>query len=165
MAELTVKQTEDGSGGTIVALSGRMSEGADYRAIKVAGATAISIDFEEITMINSKGVQLWKDFMQGLPGGITITYLRCPLKIVNQLNLFPSLNGGKSVHIASYYAPYFCSKCDEGRVLLMDADKTQESARSGEAVPAQCKVCGTAMEFDANPQKYFLFLRRAAAGR
>lgn len=156
---------QDAGAETCVTLVGRMSEAADYAVVRLDGFTSICFDFEGVSLINSKGVQIWRDFMTKIPGGLAITYMRCPLKVVNQLNLFPTFNGGKSVRIATFYAPYYCGKCDQGRNVLIVADDHKEQLRAGDAPAISCDVCKSPLAFDANPKKFFLFLRRSAANR
>lgn len=160
MSDLVIEQKVEGN--TVkVSLKGKMADTAEYSTIKVAGSAAAEFDFEGVTMINSKGVQIWKEFMQALPPGLKVSYQRCPLKVVNQLNLFPSFKGGKVVEVSSFYAPYFCATCDEPRSVLLETVKYFTQGKVAVVPPMSCDKCKKPMELDANPQKYFLFMQRA----
>jgi hypothetical protein len=138
-----------------------MIETANYSVVDVKTAKVAEFDFEAVTMINSKGVQIWKEFMKALPPGPRYLYVRCPLKIINQINLFPSFKGGKVVEIASFYVPYFCETCDKPSSVLLTGANVMVN---GKVIPPEmpCGVCKKPMEFDGNVQKYFLFLTRIA---
>jgi hypothetical protein len=144
-----------------VRLAGQMDERANYSTIDLNGVAAADFDFEGVTMINSKGIQVWKDFMRSVPDNVRVTYKRCPLKVVNQLNLFPSFNGGKVVKVTSFFAPYFCEACDKPHTALLDTATHFPEGKPVAAPSIDCESCKKPLEFDAIPQKYFLFLRRA----
>ena len=151
-----------------VKLAGKMDETANYSALRTQidtllaspGIKTAAFNFEAVSLINSKGIQVWKDFMTGLPAPVRIFYLRCPLRVVNQLNLFPSFNGGKKVTVKSFYAPYWCERCDAATaVLLQPAIDFIDGKIS--APKRNCPKCQAVLSFDGSEQKYFLFLKRA----
>ncbi len=159
MPDLRIEQTVTDQKQCIKVL-GKMIETADYSSIVVGPSDAAEFDFSGVTMINSKGLQIWKDFMKGLPLTARYAYVRCPLKVVNQLNLFPSFKGGKTVDVASFFAPYFCEACDKPSAKLLITAQDFPDGRIGAPPPANCPDCKKPMEFDGNAQKYFLFLKR-----
>jgi hypothetical protein len=160
MSDIAVQQTVSENVATIK-LVGKMSETADYSAVDISKALDAEFDFEGVTLINSKGIQIWKEFMKSLPDGIRFAYVRCPLKVVNQINLFPSFNGGKIVEIKSFFAPYFCETCDKSNSFLLQT-ATDFSTNGVTTPPARnCEDCRNQLVFDGNAQKYFLFLKRS----
>ncbi len=162
MSELQFKKAH-ANGVTTISLIGRMSETAQYAALAdVGGADCVEFDFDGVTLINSKGIQIWKTFMTSLPQDLVIRYVNCTLKIVNQLNLFPSFQGNKKVEIKTFYAPYFCEACDSQLQIRLETAAAFPDPRTAAAPSVTCPSCAKPMEFDANPQKYFMFLRRSA---
>lgn len=157
--DLQVSQTDSGTTRRI-GLVGKMVETANYGVIDVSRSETAEFDFSGVTMINSKGIQIWKDFMKGLPGNVRYVYVKCPLKVVNQLNLFPGFKGGKTVDVASFFAPYFCEGCDKPTSVLITTAHAFPDGRIGNPPSQNCPSCGKPMEFDGNAQKYFLFLKR-----
>jgi hypothetical protein len=160
MSDVKIQQKRTGAN-LELRLAGQMDERANYAIIDLKGVAAADFDFEGITMINSKGIQVWKDFMRSVPDNVRVTYQKCPLKVVNQLNLFPSFNGGKVVRVTSFYAPYFCESCDKAHTALLDTATYFPEGQTVAAPTIPCDTCKKPLEFDAIPQKYFLFLRRA----
>lgn len=156
---LEIQQLDNGTT-RCVKLIGAMIEAVPYGVIDPGQAEVVEFDFAGVTMINSKGIQLWKDFMRGLSGNTRIVYVRCPLKVVNQLNLFPGFKGGKAVDVASFYAPYFCEFCDKPHSNLIVTARDFPGGRVGNPPAANCPSCSKPMDFDGNAQKYFLFLKR-----
>ena len=140
-----------------------MDENAVYGTINIDDAAVVVINFEKVAMINSKGIQIWKEYVKSLPPQLKIAYARCPLRVVNQLNLFPSFSGGKNVVILSFYAPYFCEPCDGSHSILLEPKKVFPDGKIGDPPEINCPACSKAMEFDGSPAKYLLFLKRAIA--
>ncbi len=159
MSDLIIETTRNAES-LELKLKGRMVETARYGDLDLAGVRVLDIDFDGVTLINSKGIKLWREFMQTLPQGLRITYTRVALKVVNQLNLFPTFNGGKSVDVLSFYAPYFCEKCDRTVAVLLAAGQHFASGKPVEPPALTCETCKSDLEFDGVAQKYFLFLRR-----
>lgn len=160
MSDLSIEKTRSGDKLAVV-LKGRMTETSRYAEIDVAGVKSLEINMDGVSVINSKGIQIWREFMKNLPAGLAISYVKCPLKVVNQLNLFPTFNGGKSVEIVSFYAPYFCEKCDQTASRLLESGKHFTAGKPIAAPAMTCEKCKAALEFDGVEQKYFLFLRRS----
>lgn len=159
--DLQILQT-DANATKSVKLVGKMIETANYGVIDASRSEVVEFDFSGVTMINSKGIQIWKDFMKSLPNSTRYVYVKCPLKVVNQLNLFPGFKGGKTVEIATFYAPYFCEGCDKPISTLITTAKDFPDGRIGAPPSVACPTCKKPMEFDGNSQKYFLFLKRLA---
>ncbi len=158
-ADLQIQQSDNGTT-RCVKLIGKMIESAQYQSIDASKSEVVEFDFSGVSMINSKGIQIWKDFMKSLPTTSRYTYVRCPLKVVNQLNLFPGFKGGKTVDVASFYAPYFCEACDKSNSILITTARDFPGGRVGTPPATICPDCQKPMEFDGNAQKYFLFLKR-----
>ncbi len=100
--------------------------------------------------------------MRGLTDRVRLVYVHCPLKVINQLNLFPAFKGGKTVEVASFFAPYYCESCDIPRVVLLDTARDFPGGRVGNPPVANCPQCKGLMGFDGRAQKFFLFLKRGS---
>lgn len=143
-----------------VAFAGKIDENAKYGAIDVAGKSILEFDFEKVELINSMGLQNWVSFMKGLPAGVAIHFARCPLRIVNQMNLFPGFMGERKVVVESFYAGYFCEACDGSHNKLLTRDQVLVPGGAKPKAPAQqCPKCQKPMEFDGIEDKYFAFLK------
>lgn len=139
-----------------VAFAGKIDENASYGSIILAGKTILEFDFEKVELINSMGLQNWVSFMKGLPANVSIHFTRCPLRIVNQMNLFPGFMGERNVIVESFYAAYFCSTCDGSfNNLLTRADVLKSGAGKPKAPEQKCPKCQKPMEFDGIEDKYF----------
>jgi hypothetical protein len=163
-AELTItKNVVDGR--MHVMLAGRIDERAQFGAFDAAGQASVVFDFSGITLVNSLGIQAWGRFMKGLPPALKIGFHRCPLRIVNQINLFPGFLGGRKVVFISFYAPYRCSGCNASESVLLKAKDclvAKGGAKAYGAPARACHKCSKPMEFAAIEEKYFMFLNRGA---
>jgi hypothetical protein len=99
--------------------------------------------------------------MKGLSAGLKIGYHRCPLRIVNQINLFPGFLGGRKVVFISFYAPYRCAGCGASETALLKAKDCLTPAKVYGAPARNCAKCSVPMEFAAIEEKYFMFLNRS----
>lgn len=155
---LEVEQAVNG-GKSIVKFKGHISEESDYSSVKFDGVQALLFDVDGITLINSIGIQKWIKFMASIPSTIQLAIARCPLRIINQINLFPDFFAKKPVAYLSFYVPYFCEKCDDSRSLLIEAQTIKPQAPA--APPMKCPTCSSAMNFDGIENKFFAFMKSA----
>ncbi len=127
---------------------------------KIDGATVV-IDLSAVTRINSCGVRDWVNWLNDLDAkGKRIMLVRCSPCIVNQINLVNNFIGQGMVK--SFFAPYYCPKCD-----LEELHLTQLEAFAGMARPQApvlrgegCNEVQCQMEFDDIEEAYFAFLPR-----
>lgn len=156
---LLVDKVQDGSSLTLK-LQGQIDEGADYSNISFDSITSLSFDFEKITLINSTGLQKWISFLEKVPVSIEIKFVNCPLRITNQINLFPGFLANRKVKIESFFAPYFCPDCDHSDDILLSTETHFKDRNDIRAPEIRCKRCQKVMEFDGIEKKFFLFLKR-----
>lgn len=149
----------------VYALDGNIDESSDYSTFSPMNLTHITFNLEGIKLINSIGVQRWIQFLEGIPAGITIAFEKCPLRIINQMNLFPEFTGGKPVEVKSFYAPYFCTACDSSFSSLIDQAQHAATLVQLKAPPMDCPKCKGSAVFDGIEKKYFVFLKRASQGK
>src|SRR4051812_37692461 len=93
-------------------LAGKIDENSDYAVVLAAKSSHIVLDFNDVSLINSSGIQKWIQFLQAIPATVRVDFDNCPLRIVNQMNLFPAFYGGRNIIPLAFYAPFYCEKCD-----------------------------------------------------
>ena len=157
---LLLKQSHDGTVITLE-LAGPMNESSDYPSIDTPDIKTLTIDFRGITLINSIGIQKWVEFLRGVPVEVDIIFQHCTLRVVNQINLFPGFTGSRSVRITSFFAPYYCDRCDTSVSILLECLGKLGTDPGTQKLPAQrCSRCEGMLDFDGIEEKYFLFLKR-----
>ncbi len=159
MSTLAAVQTADGQGGAVLTLSGQIDEAADYGKIDLRGLKRIAFDFEKIKLINSTGLQRWIKFLGGIDPKVEIAFVRCAIRVITQINMFPGFTAGRTVKIESFFAPYFCEACDKSQDLLLERDKHFPDPAKVVAPKMQCQKCTGPAEFDGIEKKYFIFLK------
>ena len=159
MSSLSIESVNDGKGGLTVKLAGQVDELADYGTIKTTGVKRVAFDFEKIKLINSTGLQRWIQFLNSIDKGVAIAFVRCSIRVITQINMFPGFLGGRQVAIESFFAPYFCEACDASRDLLLDASQQFASGKPPAAPKMKCPTCAGPAEFDGIEKKYFMFLK------
>ena len=161
MSDLLVTKISDGPV-TRFLLEGKIDETSDYSEIARAHGDHLVLDFDKVTLINSSGIQKWIQFLRGLPSTIKVDFDNCPLRIINQMNLIPAFVGDRKIVPLSFYAPYYCEKCDDSKYIRMVTAKEFADRNNVEAPPKNCPECNSPMEFDGIEKKYFMFLKRTA---
>lgn len=151
---LKIDQENTGTKAKLV-LHGQIDEAADYATVDFNGIKAVHIDFENITLINSTGLQKWIKFLNEIPKEISVAFERCTPKIIKQIDMFPGFLASRKVAIETFYAPYFCEKCDKAANVLL---KIKDVKLSHKAPIEKCETCDSEMEFDSIEKKYFMFL-------
>ena len=156
---LRIEKVQNGSNLNLL-LQGQIDEGADYSNISFTGCKTIAFDFEKVTLINSTGLQKWISFLEKVPLSIEIKFIKCPLRITNQINLFPGFLANRTVKIESFYAPYYCPDCNRSDDVLLVTESHFKDKNNIRAPEMNCKQCHKTMEFDGIEKKFFLFLKR-----
>lgn len=156
----TIKQSKTGARAVLM-LSGPIDEGSDYSGAHFEGVSEAQFDFSGVTLINSTGLQRWIKFLASIPAGVAISFARCPVRVVNQINMFPGFLAGKNVRVETFFASYYCESCDKSHDVILDTAR-DFADRTKVAAPAQaCPECKAEMEFDGIEKKFFLFLKPA----
>jgi hypothetical protein len=162
MSEFSLKVSNLKSGDLEWKVEGALDENAVAPKLVVATSGTLSVDFEKLSFINSKGVQKWIQIMSAIPDGVKVLFKNCPVRLVHQLNLFPSITAGKKVRVVSFYAPYFDAHLDASRDVLLNVADLQKEGVSYK-VPEVPSTSGKGpLEFDAFADKYFVFLGKLA---
>jgi anti-anti-sigma regulatory factor len=151
---------------SFVKLGGVIDEDNDLTTLvdRIPTGTAV-IDLGEIERINSCGVRDWVNWLSKLEhNGTRSVLVECSPAIVAQINLVNNFTG--SGVVKSFYVPYFCSECDEEKVLLVEA--ADMGPPPHEPPTCRCDECDLVMDFDDMPDSYFAFLsnqRKVADGK
>ena len=154
--ETTIQVTQD-NGQDLVTIVGPINEEAEIHLSKLAeglGQT-VTINFKQVTYINSLGVRSWINFMRDMEGK-TITFQECTPEIVNQINMIPNFKGAATV--ASVYGTYFCDDCDQTQEVLFEAGKSLPTSDEISLPSVNCKNCGAEdIEFEEVEEAFFAF--------
>lgn len=141
--------------GTKASLQGTLDENADLKPLaQIKGATVIN--FKAVQRVNSCGVRDWVTLLGKIPPTAPLTYEECPMVVVKQLNAVPAFQG--KAKVTSFYAPYFCESCDSEQMQLLQTSQIQ----NGTPPQVACPTCKKPMNFDAIPNQYLSFTKRAA---
>src|SRR5213078_2600869 len=122
---------------------------------KISAGTAV-IDLGEVERINSCGVRDWVNWLSKLENNGTRSVLvECSPAIVAQINLVNNFTGNGSVK--SFFAPYFCPKCEREKVFLVETAE-MVGQTPPKAPVCRCDECDGIMDFDDMEESYFAFL-------
>jgi ribosomal protein S27AE len=134
-----------------VTLRGEINETSDFRPIfRLSGR--VFVDLAEVTRINSMGLQSWINAARGAGPDLELIFERCSTAVVSQLCMVPRF--AQTGRVASLHAPYYCERCDEESLLLLEA------ADYADGTPPRhtCGRCGEPLVFDGQPEVFFAFL-------
>lgn len=139
-----------------VQLIGAIDEDVDFKELLGLEQKSITFDFNQVNMINSCGIREWIKFLDEIPDSCSITYINCPQIIIEQINMVHGFFK-KGAEIKSFYAPYFCEKCNKEAKIHLEASQV----KNRKAPRIDCPHCGNEnIEFDAIEAQYFSFLGR-----
>ncbi|MCK5073805.1 MAG: hypothetical protein KAQ98_10295 [Bacteriovoracaceae bacterium] len=135
-------------------ISGNIDEDSDFSEIMELGVKKYVFDFAKVTMLNSCGIREWILLIDKLGENANIRYKNCPQIVIEQMGMVYGFIK-KEARIESFYAPYFCSDCDEEQKILLEAKDIKDQ----KAPSVNCKKCGMEMEFDEIEEQYFSFMK------
>jgi len=134
-----------------VTLRGEINETSDFRPIfRLTGR--VFVDLAEVTRINSMGLQSWINAAREADDELELIFERCSTAVVSQLCMVPRF--AQTGRVTSLHAPYYCERCDEESLLLLDAEVFADGIPPEHA----CDVCEAPLIFDARPEVFFAFL-------
>ena len=162
MSDLKIEVSAN-DGRKLLKLSGKIDDDSDYSGSDISADQDLIYDFEQVTLINSSGIQKWIKWFATIPDSAKIEFINCPLRIVTQMNLIPAFTCERPINVSSFYAPYFCESCDVSTNILMKTVEHFSDLNKIVAPDLPCKTCGEEMEFDGLEKRYFVFLKRQAA--
>jgi anti-anti-sigma regulatory factor len=141
--------------GKKITLKGIIDEDADFSSLKNLSGQ-ITINFKEVTSINSLGIRTWVNFLKQVEQS-EISFEECPPIIVRQMNMVPSFVGKST--IKSVFVPYVCEECESEKLVKVESNQFSGGKISvQESMP--CTSCKKGeMELDGNPKQYFAFAK------
>lgn len=164
-----------------IQLSGVLSADVELSALKHLRGD-LHFNMREFRRISSDSIQSWIDLIRALvsasaasaTGGVggvggvggaasttRITLHECPVAFIQQANAISNLLD--STAVASFYAPYLCTRCGLDEEQLVDVQQALAERGSVEAVrhgppTFRCVRCAADMVLDDIPERYFMFL-------
>lgn len=128
---------------------------------KIEGRTVV-IDLSGVERINSCGVRDWVNWLNDLEGvGKSVVLVRCSPCIVTQINLVHNFTG--KGHVKSFFAPYYCGKCDKEQLKLLQVEGFAGNThpRAPDCRADACQNVPCELQFDDIEDSYFAFLPRS----
>jgi hypothetical protein len=151
--------------GCLVTIGGVLDEDNELAAlVDGVNGSLVVVDLSDVERINSCGVRDWVNWLQLLRGerGARPVFIRCAPAIVTQINLVKNFTNGGVVR--SFYAPYFCPRCQTEKLLLVDTVQWLAQSNGAPKAPlCRCDSCDGLMEFDDLEASYFGFVATQGA--
>lgn len=120
-----------------------------------AGVTVL--DLADIERINSCGVRDWVNWLGRIEKlGARLVFVNCSPAIVAQMNLVHNFSA--SGIVKSFYAPYFCPRCNKERLLKLETRDLVHQTPITSAPTCRCDDCDGPMDFDDMEESYFAFM-------
>ncbi len=120
-----------------------------------AGVTVL--DLADIERINSCGVRDWVNWLGRIEKlGARLVFVNCSPAIVAQMNLVHNFSA--SGIVKSFYAPYFCPRCNKERLLRLETRDLVHQTPITSAPTCRCDDCDGPMDFDDMEESYFAFM-------
>ncbi len=144
---------------------GSISETSKFPEIKLANINEVSLDFGDVTYINSAGVRHWIKWMwhfEKEKAGLSFSIQRCSPRIVRQIHAINSFVP-KTTQIKSFLIPYECEQCSNNIEKLFTVEATFKTKLESLAAVLNetviCPKCGSKMDLDAIPEDYFALIQ------
>jgi eukaryotic-like serine/threonine-protein kinase len=148
-----VWETKFIEGGTWVFFTGDVDERSDFDELTRTLKGSVTFDLAGVRRLNSEGVRRWIKFVGSLQNITALSFVRCSIPVVTQMNLIKGFVG--AAQIRSFYAPFICEAVGkEEQHLLTPAD-----VAAGHPPTFPCE--GGVLELDDVPERYFAFLNEA----
>lgn len=141
----------------VLEVKGSVDEDANFAPPDLGSASAVILDLDGVTAINSVGIREWIKWVKTMPSSIALSVRKCPKIIVDQINMVAGfLPSGTTVE--SFYVPYFSDASGSEKMVLFENGK---EFKGGEVFPPAevTDDSGAAMEMDVIEAKYFKFLK------
>lgn len=136
---------------------GDVDETLEYASVPIVARKEIVFDLGQIQSVNSCGVREWVFLIRAFSKGAHLTFENCVVSLVDQFNIVPQTLGDAEVR--SFFAPYYCSSCDEEVTTLLKTKDHWNSLALRQA-PIFTHHCGEQLEFDALEDSYFNNIQR-----
>jgi hypothetical protein len=135
---------------TLVIFNGQVDEVTDFTPLeKISGK--VTFDLAGVRRFNSEGVRRWINFIRELDAVTKLSFVRCSLAVVTQLNLIRGFQG--KAKIRSFYAPYVCVASGETEDRLLNIEDISDPLN-----PPVFQGDHGEMELDDIAERYFAFI-------
>ncbi len=144
----------------LVQLSGPINEESEVhlKNLLTQAGKNVSINFAQVTNVNSCGVRSWINFIRDFQKDRTVSFEQCTPEIINQINMIPNFRG--AAVILSAFGDYTCAKCNnKAHVLLKKGEKLPQTVDAAPTIA--CDKCNNTMELDELEEEYFAFVEAA----
>lgn len=127
-----------------------------FKPMLSIGNGKTSVNLDGVTSINSMGVRVWLNFMKNFRLNHEIILQKCPVDVVMQINMIPDFLGMGQVE--SFYAPYFCEKCNRSYQMLFLTEDIQKDL--GLSLSTQnCPTCKAPNPCGEDTDEYLYFMK------
>jgi hypothetical protein len=144
----TIERTEDGK--TDVSFNGDLDERCNLEEFPALEGE-VTFDLGGVTRVTSGGVTRWIKLLRSLQAVTQLSFVRCSVPVVTQLNMVRGFQGHGLVR--SFYAPYVCEATGEEEDVLLTPDQVTDLS----SAPTFSTDDGEIMLNDL-PRRYFAFL-------
>jgi len=155
MSKLQFNTQNDGSK-MIINLLGQIDESfpSELSAIKIS--TEVTINLDQVKMINSLGIREWIKFV-GQLSQLNVEFVKCPKIFIDQVNMVQGFIT-PNCKIKSFYVPYFNEDSNvEKNVLYVFGTDYGDGFLN--VKPSVKGDDGSDLDIDVVEQKYFKFLK------
>jgi hypothetical protein len=144
----------------VIRMSGKMNETADLEMIMLPKASSIEIDLIDLTLINSMGIRIFRNFALSISSP-ELLFSYCPRIFIDQVNMVADFIPRHS-RILSFYVPYYNEVSGEEKSVLFTRNEqfTVENGVPALRPPLVQDSNGGEMEMDVVGERYFSFLRK-----
>ncbi len=153
--EMTMKISRTGA---TLKISGVIDEHADFTPL-LSEPAPLTLDFSGVERVNSVGLRTWMRFMTQW-GDKDLTYVGCPVVVVDQLAIIPALMGIKrrAAMVQSACIGFECLKCGHQEDRCLDRSDVHPTPDQSQLSPP-CPSCGKPLEM-ISPDCLSIFLPR-----
>lgn len=152
----SINKKSEGTG-LILEIKGNVDEDSNFAPQDLGTASAVVLDLEGVTAINSVGIREWIKWVKTMPSSVKLSVRKVPKIVVDQINMVAGfLPPGTTIE--SFYVPYYSDSSGSEKMVLFT---NGTEFKGGDLFPpAEVKDdSGEAMEMDVIEAKYFKFLK------
>lgn len=132
---------------------GAIDENFDYKRIPLVEKQRVFFHLRYVNSFNSCGVREWIYFSRTFAQQMELVVEECSVIMFDQFNVVPQIF--QRMHIESFFAPYFCSKCNEEVGCLIRVSE-HRNLLNEKIAPSFSHHCGHSLEFDGLEESYFI---------
>ena len=124
----------------------------EYLTKIYSDVSCFRFDLEKVSSMNSSGAREWLLFIEKIEKLRPIETEKASEVMVELAGLVPNTFGKSNKSILSFFAPYYCPKCDRRHLELLVANSVKWDNDNTQAPELSCPACNSQLE-------YFVFLR------